>query len=381
MKDKTKNIFLCIFLLISFLSIPISAQEQDKPQLKLGGALRFNYNHSDWKKGNKERGGDLGFDVFRLNVNASYKKILMDAEYRLYAASSGGGMLKYGWVGYQLNDNHQLQLGLTFVPFGIMPYTANNYFFNINYYLGLEDDADMGIKYIYQKGHWDIALAFFKNADVLDFSEGAEPSPDRYAYDIGGRNKETNQGNVRAAYHWGNQWKQQLGVSAMAGGVYNLDTQSMGNHTAFALHYTLNYHNWDFKAQYTTYRINPKNQENEARNHITAVAYGAPYEIASKADTYIASLAYTFSIEKGILNSIQLYNDFSMMHKHEKGFNDSFQNITGCLLSMGPVYTYIDYALGKNQAWLGNDWNDAFAAGQPSADWNARFNVNVGYYF
>ena len=164
MKNKTKNIFLCIFLLISFLSIPINAQEQDKPQLKLGGALRFNYNHSDWKKGNKERGGDLGFDVFRLNVNASYKKILMDAEYRFYAASSGGGMLKYGWVGYQLNDNHQLQLGLTSVPFGIMPYTANNYFFNINYYLGLEDDADMGIKYIYQKGHWDIALAFFKNA-------------------------------------------------------------------------------------------------------------------------------------------------------------------------------------------------------------------------
>ncbi len=381
MVDKIKIVFLCIFLFISFIPSSLSAQNQKMPQLKLGGALRFNYNHSDWKKRNKKRGGDFGFDVFRLNVSASYKKILLDAEYRFYAASSGGGMLKYGWMGYQLNENHQLQLGLTAVPFGIMPYTANNYFFNINYYLGLEDDADMGIKYLYRKGHWDIALAFFKNADILDFSEGVEPSPDRYAYDIGGRNKETNQGNFRVAYHWGNSRKQQVGASAMAGGIYNLDTESMGSHIAFALYYTLTYRNWDFKAQYTTYCMNPNNKDGEPRNQITVVAYGAPYEIASKADTYIASLAYTLPIGKGILDSIQLYNDFSMMHKHEKGFNDSYQNVTGCLLNMGPVYTYIDYALGKNQAWLGNNWNNVFAAGQPSAQWNARFNVNIGYYF
>ena len=39
-------------------------------------------------------------------------------------------------------------MGLTTVPFGILPYTGNNYFFNLNYYAGLEDDADMGIRMI-----------------------------------------------------------------------------------------------------------------------------------------------------------------------------------------------------------------------------------------
>lgn len=43
-------------------------------------------------------------------------------------------------------------------------------------------------------------------------------------------------------------------------------------------------------------------------------------------------------------------------------------------------HTYIDYALGLHQAWLGPDWN-AFAQGTGSNSWHARFNVNIGYYF
>lgn len=45
-----------------------------KPRLKIGGALRFNYNYSDWKPESRNRGGEFDFDVLRLNVNASYKK-------------------------------------------------------------------------------------------------------------------------------------------------------------------------------------------------------------------------------------------------------------------------------------------------------------------
>ena len=40
-------------------------------------------------------------------------------------------------------------MGLTTVPFGILPYTGNNYFFNLSYYAGLEDDADMGDKILF----------------------------------------------------------------------------------------------------------------------------------------------------------------------------------------------------------------------------------------
>lgn len=148
MMCKHRTLFILFVLIFCVLQTVLAGE---KPKAHLGGALRFNYNYSDWKEGNKHRGGDFGFDVFRINVNASWKKIRLDAEYRFYARTSGGGMLKYGWVGYQFNDNHVLQLGQNTVPFGAMPFNSNNYFFSINYYLGLEDDADMGLKYCFRK--------------------------------------------------------------------------------------------------------------------------------------------------------------------------------------------------------------------------------------
>jgi len=41
-----------------------------------------------------------------------------------------------------------------------------------------------------------------------------------------------------------------------------------------------------------------------------------------------------------------------MMHKRIDGYKDSYQNVSGILLTTGPVFTYIDYALGKNHSWL-----------------------------
>ena len=95
-------------------------------------------------------------------------------------------MLREGWIGYRFNDSHRLQIGLTTVPFGVLPYTGNNYFFNLNYYAGLEDDADMGIKYLFHKDRWELSLAYFQNADLSGTGGDSELSASRYAYDIAG---------------------------------------------------------------------------------------------------------------------------------------------------------------------------------------------------
>lgn len=377
--------FILFTLLFIFCLNFKTLSAQEKPKFKLGGALRFNYNYSDWKKDSRKKGGDFGYDVFKLDLSGEYKNFMLQADYRFYAKGSGGPMLRTGWIGYKVNENHQVQVGLTTVPFGVQPSTANNFFFSINYYLGLEDDSDMGVKYLYNKGNWDLALAFFKNADVLDFGNKSSISPDRYGYDIAGRNKETNQGNIQVAYNWGNAVKQQFGVSALFGGIYNMDTEKMGLRKAFALHYTMAVANWDLKLQYSRYSMNPKNatDENGVVNNdiVSMAAYGAEYDVATKADTYIAHLSYNIPINKGILDGIKIYNDFSMMHKRINGFKDSYQNISGVMLTMGPTYTYIDYALGKNQAWFSNAWTESFAQGDPEKKWNARFNINIGYYF
>lgn len=386
--------FLKLKMVLVFMLIPfVSLLAQDKPEVTIGGALRFNYNLSSWKEGQKKRGGDFGYDVFRVNAKAKYKGIKLDAEYRLYSDGFGGGMLKQGWLGYDFSAENEIQLGLTQVPFGITQYNSHNWFFGINYYLGLEDDHDMGVKYSHRGEHWEYDLAFFKNAEELRFGSNSDISDSRYSYDVSSidldgdgnkelRNKETNQFNGKLAYKIeAGKVKHKLGVSAEYGGLYNLDTEDMGHHSAFAGHYELTAGNFDLKAQITTYTNEAKNPANSANDVVAMTAYGAPYLVAETASTYTLGLAYTIPVDWKPISSIQVYNDFGYHDKSKSSFNDTFMNVTGFLIAAGNVYTYVDYAQGKNQPWIGPVWTNALGAGTPDAEWESRFNINIGYYF
>lgn len=375
---KYKRLFLGICL--TLLVVISQAQERVLPKFKLGGALRFNYNFCDWKPGHRDRGGDFGFDVLYFKLSGSYRNIILSADYRFYSKDFGGPMLKYGWIGYQFNDKSQMQLGLTGEPFGIQPIASHNFFLQIAYYIGLEDDSDMGIKYLYQGDTWDFTFAFFKNADELLFGSDNETSDDRYGYDVAGRNKEINQINGQAFYKFGESTRQRLGGSAEFGQLYNLDTRKNGTHYAFALHYELTTKRVSLKAQLTTYAMNPKNGEGDDDELISMTAYGAPYLVAAKANVYMLGAGYTIPVNRKFLKKIQVYNDFGWLDKQNNDYKDSFQNVTGCMLDGGPVCIYVDYALGKNHGWLGPNFN-GFGAGGESDSWHARFNVNVGYYF
>lgn len=382
-----KSFLLLLFIISSFI---ISAQETEKPVIKVGGALRFNYNLSSWKPDQVKRGGDFGYDVFRINAKANFKKVSLNAEYRMYSEGFGGGMLKQGWIAYNLNSKDNFQLGLTQVPFGITQYNSHNWFFSINYYVGLEDDHDMGLKYTHEGEKWTYSFAFFKNAEELSFGNNSDISDSRYSYDVSSisseegmafRNKEVNQGNAKFDYKFGNSTKHKIGLSGQYGGLYNLDTKDIGNHYAFAAHYELKAGGFDIKAQFANYLYNPENPEGESDDVIAMSAYGAPYLVAAQANIYTLGIAYSFPVNWGFISNLQVYNDFGYMQKPIDGFENSIMNVTGVLVTAGQVYTYIDFAAGKNQAWLGPDWTSAFAQGNPDAELEMRFNINIGYYF
>jgi hypothetical protein len=373
----SKNYFLLILALL--MSFPILAQ--DKPEFKIGGALRFNYNLSSWKQAQKKRGGDFGYDMFRINAKAAYKGIFLNAEYRLYSKDFGGGFLKQGWIGYNFNKLDQVHLGLTQVPFGIQQYNSHNWFFTLTYYVGLEDDHDMGIKYMHTGEKIEYQLAFFKNAEELRFGNNTETSPNRYSYDITGRNKEVNQFNGKFIYKFGKESASKLGVSLEYGGLFNLDTEEMGNHAAFAAHYEISKGKWNVKAQFIIASHNPKNAEGESNDVVTMAAYGASYEVAANFNMYSLGISRNFPVAWGPVSNLQVYNDFAFMQKKAFGFTDSFMNVTGVLVSAGNLYTYVDYAAGYNHSWLGGNFVDDFSKGNPEAKWEARFNINIGYYF
>jgi hypothetical protein len=69
---KLSSLLLLFFVFYS--GCLLSQEESDTPKLKvdLGGALRFNYNNSSWKPNQQKKGGDFGFEVFRLEADVTY---------------------------------------------------------------------------------------------------------------------------------------------------------------------------------------------------------------------------------------------------------------------------------------------------------------------
>ncbi len=378
----------------------------DKPTLKIGGALRYNYNLSSWKDEQVKRGGDFGFDTFFINAKAEYKGVKLIADYRFYAKEFGGSFLKKGWLEYDFNPKHNLKLGLTQVPFGVGIYNSHSYFFSMNYYIGLEDDYDMGIKYGYKGKHWDIDLAFFKNAEEMNFGNDSDISASRYAYDIGSldidgdgqydyRAKELNQFNGRFVYKFQTgQAKHRLGVSGQFGLVRNMLDKEYGQQQAFAGHYQLDWGGFNAKLQATYYQYKTEDSDKShtykagvSSDFVAMSAFGAPYLVAWEGATYTAGLAYTIPIKSKLVSSIQFYNDFSVLAKSQGSFSqvyevsNSYMNILGAAITAGNIFMYVDCAMGKNQPWLGGNWTTALAQGDPNAKWETRFNINLGYYF
>lgn len=165
------------------------------------------------------------------------------------------------------------------------------------------------------------------------------------------------------------------------GGIWNIDTQDIGNHKALGLHYELSYKNWNVKSQFVTYKNQPKNAQGQSIDIIEMTAYGSPYNTAAKANLYSIGLAYTLKLNKGIFKTLQFYNDYSYMDKTVKTWEDSQMNVLGMLLSAKPAYIYLDYGLGLNHPWLGSQYTDAFTTGDPANGWEGRFNINMGFYF
>lgn len=125
----------------------------------------------------------------------------------------------------------------------------------------------------------------------------------------------------------------------------------------------------------------PENAENTSSKIVTMAAYGAPYEVAADFNLYTFNISREVPVSWGPVSNLKFYNDFGYMQKKESSFEDSFMNVTGVLVTAGNIYTYIDYAAGYNHSWLGGNFVDDFSVGNPDAKWEARFNINIGYYF
>ncbi|MCG8701222.1 MAG: hypothetical protein MI922_24425 [Bacteroidales bacterium] len=406
-----KNLLLVFALCVFSIAQAQDEKKEKEDFVKLGGALRFNIYSKSWVNNKTQPEGTI--DTWRLNVTARKKGIDLNFEYRFYP-TFGTHFMKQGWIGYDFKgDDLYMKLGVCQVPFGITTYASHSWWFQAPYYVGLEDDYDLGIKFdISTFENLDLSVAYFRQAEPEGPSYNGtvtfgNAGPGRYSYDLvpadDASNRELNQFNLRAAYHITEGLE--VGASGQVGGIYNSALNESTLSTAYAGHIVADVKNFNFKGEVVYYDYAAKNNAGDNINTIQMGAYGFPYQVATNATMYVAGLAYSIPVEFGPISNIQAYLDYTFTDKIEAGFVDMHHLIPGFMVTAGNIYTYVDFAMGKNQPWLTPTFGTGLGEGQLySADqdskyytddtnlqgtpvdmdkleWETRFNINIGYYF
>lgn len=406
-------------------SLLLSQENKDSTWVQLGGAVRTNTMYTIYEEETAplptENRAGVFWDTFRLEVEGFSHGVGFTFEYRFYPGFNSH-FIKKGFLHYNFNKNHRLEAGITQVPFGMLPGLGNSWWFQLPYYVGLEDDWDTGLKYRFTKDNWTFHAAYFLMAEprgVSDLSYGSFMSA-RYSYDIipedgYNGNKERNQVNLRLEY---TKEKFQMGLSGQLGEIYNSVTEKSGSSLAGALHTSYSFtDNTMVKFQATQYTYNNvRSDSGVAVDYVNMGGYGfGTYQVASAASILSIGLSYNLEVDWGPIESITFYEDYSYMHKYGEvninanpwAYEDSHHNVLGFLVTAGRIFAYFDIASGINQPWLSSSFGgSALSSGrgeQPSilpgedADdtqpgiqsnpidrnppINTRFNINIGYYF
>ncbi|MEX1668273.1 porin [Zhongshania guokunii] len=350
--------------------------------ITVGGAIRTNYSHTSYSEGNKDRGGDFDFDIFRLNLRGDIGDVSLNGEIRFFDYMTA---IKYAYVGYRFNQNWQVNAGITKVPFGNSPYNSQNYFFSTNYYLGLEDDFDLGV--VFKRSvadNWQLDLGFFKNDELGGIDGYVDNRSDRYSYDIVGARAlgegiydepaqalaEYNTFSGRYAYHFKQgELAAELGVSALSGGLHD-GVHRAGDYQAWALHVNSQYRNWHLQLQHSEYRY-----DIDQVDRIAVGAYSFYDSIAAEATSTTLNVAYDLAVNFGAVTGLQFYNNYGVVYDKSDASSNTVMNVTGVSVAAGGLFTYFDWVHAKNQPFVGGS-----GAGG-SGDYEQRFNINIGYYF
>lgn len=378
---------LITFFLSFFFISQISAQEN---YVKFGGAVRYNFFFTSYESNTNANDLQFTWDTWRLNIKARQKGIDMDFEYRFYP-TFGTHFIHHGWFGLELSKSSYLKIGVHQVPFGNLKYASHSWWFVTPYYVGLEDDYDIGFKLNYKVNNWIFDFAYYLQPEPSgpapnDISYGIGGSG-RYSYDIipsgNQTNQEKNQFNFRAAYNFEhNKNNTEIGISAQYGMIYNSVIDEFNGSYAFAGHLNGNYSKFNIKAEYLIYKFDIKDDEGNLVKTVNMGAYGSgTYPVASEASMGVIGVSYDIPVAIGPISNITFYNDYTITQKAEEEFADTHQNILGAMVTAGSIYAYFDIAMGKNQPWLTDNFGKGLGAGDPDAEWNIRYNVNIGYYF
>ncbi|QJR80072.1 hypothetical protein CA267_004405 [Alteromonas pelagimontana] len=365
------------FLAISaFATISPITMAEELP-FEIGGHVRLNYSYRDWQEPALRDG--LEFESLRLTVSGEYEKFSYKADYRWYE-NTDFNTVRYADLTYTHDEYVKVTAGITKVPFGLLPFASNSFWFSGNYYIGFEDDYDAGFVAEYERAGWSFQAGYFLNDEYNNAGKFG-----RYSFDIADdgefRNQEDGQYNVRVNYTgtFIPRSLTEVGASYQHGDVLNLDTLNDGDMSAYAVHVRHIQGPVKLELQYTDYEYNLAVPEGQTADRLALSAYEAPFLIASAGKTYLSNLVYTLPYKFKSVSDIKCYSEYSRISPDIDAGRSSTQWVNGCSFGWSKLFVYVDSIQGKNMWFAGGSGIGLDFEDFPET--THRLNISVGVYF
>ena len=415
---------LCIIFLLIVAPFAIAETTEDaeeavaapapkKSPIKIGGAMRVNYVYGAYGDAENphprgEKIGDVDLEIFRLNADVDYNKVISRLEYRWYNTYS---MIHTAWVGYKLGETGTVKAGIVRVPFGPSAYgVSTSWFFDQHFYVGLSDDMDLGLTWNDTLDKLTLDVGYYLMSEPQPVQFGSLASS-RYAYDVvkwtkkvdakgniasGARENgfdEQHQFNVRAIYALENI--ADVGVSVQYGLLKgtNVGNDENGNHYAISAHAKNVFADFTLYSQFSYYAHNIPDKTPWGTNDLIPMgAYDFAWPVASEGFIPALSLRYggidTSSISW--IDSVTPYAEWSTLLKRVDAYNASTLGTLGASWQvLDTLYVYSEIALSDGNFFVGNTGDDYgniltglnHVGANGNNRWHWRFNLNFGYYF
>ncbi|MGE8059538.1 hypothetical protein [Pseudomonas sp. NPDC089547] len=359
--------------------------------LDVGGAIRGRFDFDPDRDISK-----IDFDTLILRADYDLERWTGSVQYRLYGNAfpyrytdniGDIAFFEHAWAGYKFSPEHQVQIGLTDIPFGLGRYFGSTFFETLGNVVGLEDTQNIGIKYLGQFNNWDLSAAYYPITaqQGRGTSRGGRTygtsvaSADSYVAQ-GSDNEESDiiVGRLARKYRVGD-WRGEIGVTLLSSTLHNFDTSRDGQRLATALHLKAQRGPLGFQAMAARQQMTPKNPGTETL--VTFGGFDATFNVASKGNLYVADISYELAERFGWLSKVKVYANYSLFDKDQEQFKDSQRGILGTSFSLGPIWVALEWLHGRNDPYIGGSDFTQSLGGGGSNRWESQVYSNVGYYF
>ncbi len=359
-------------------------------QFAVSGAIRTRFQSKDFADAATEgKNNDWRLADLRLILDYENPKWLAQSDIRCYEYDSlcDAVFLHSAWVGYKLDPEQTMSVGLQAVDFGLGRFWGSSYYETLFNTLGYEDVHNLGVKYQLKHDDYQLTLGFYPT-DGGSF-KGTSKDASRYtgnfieADDLehGTHIKEKNMWVARAVktLTWDaeQQASTQLGASMWYSELDNKKTDSTGHKTNWNIFSTTNYQNWQMMLLAGQQKINNKDQLMPDSSTLGAFDYA--YNIANDGKYAMAELNYSVKDEFKGITGIKPYISYSQFFKDQTGYKDSNRIISGVSMKYKKVGVQLEYILSRNDAMIGGTAK-SLAEGDNNK-WNKLLYLAVGYYF